>query len=260
MPQYFWEHALEYMMYVHNRLPNSSLNFKTPFQMLTGNLPKFKHIRRFGCAASVFIPGRKQKFETTGKLAFLIGVYDTGYKLFNPKSKLIIRSKHVSFIESKVYGDFAGEFKRLSIDTELKVDDLITCNCSTNDLTSNNRSENEQDTRIGTTGTGNQLDITERDDISNDRIVRERHSVEKEPETDDYEITTYEETIEDDANVKVDNVDDDEYELISCEEIDTSDGQALFFKSKHDKIYEPETYRQAINCKDSNLWKESIHD
>ena len=122
MPFGFWGFALGKTIHIHNRTPNSSLNFKTPFEIFHGYPPKIKHICRFGCLACVHDSKGKRKFRKRGKLGFLIGCDNEGYNVYYPKEKTYARSKHVDFVESRVYGDYFGEDSHLSFDDELSFD------------------------------------------------------------------------------------------------------------------------------------------
>ncbi len=108
MPTSFWGYALRHVMYVHNRTPNKSVDFKTPFEMLLNRQPTVRYLRRFGCAAYYLDPKAKvnSKFAPRGKLGFLIECNASGYTLLDAKSKTTRRTKNVDFIESRVYGDY----------------------------------------------------------------------------------------------------------------------------------------------------------
>ena len=74
MPLTFWGKAMQYVLYIHNCFVNSSIDYKTPYEMLTKKTPTHKNIRRFGCAASYLreratrsveiCPERKSRFSS----------------------------------------------------------------------------------------------------------------------------------------------------------------------------------------------------
>ncbi len=107
MPSYFWAHALQYVVHVHNRTPNRAIDFMTPFEMFTGKKPELKYIRRFGCVAYPLDKGRKPltKFAPRVKRGFLLECNETGYTILDERERTLTKTKYVDFIESKVYGD-----------------------------------------------------------------------------------------------------------------------------------------------------------
>lgn len=102
---------------------NSSIDFKTPYELLLNQPPRTKHIRRFGNAASILNEVQKETFTPKGKLDFLVGYLETVYSIYEPKTKILLHSKHVTSIESKVYSDYLGQDTHLSINCELLFDD-----------------------------------------------------------------------------------------------------------------------------------------
>lgn len=126
MPNYYWVHALKYVLHVHNRTPNRAIDFQTPYEKFTRRIPEVKFIRRFGCVAYVLNHKIKEesKFAARSRKAFLLECNETGYTLLSAKDKTLIRSKHVDFVESKVYGDYFGPEFSLPIDDELEFKDL----------------------------------------------------------------------------------------------------------------------------------------
>lgn len=122
MPGHFWSYSLRYVITVHNKTPNSAINFKTPYKLLLDKPPKVKSLRRFGCAASLFDVNAMRKFNPQGKLAFILECDDTGYTVFKPKLKTIIKSRNVRAYESRVYGDFIGTNTYLPSDSKVIFD------------------------------------------------------------------------------------------------------------------------------------------
>ena len=85
--------------------------------MLTGKIPSLKNIRRFGCVASYLNEDSSlPKYSPRGNMGFLVGMTQTGYKIYDPKKRRVIPTKHVTFIESKVYGDFHGPVRKEDLD------------------------------------------------------------------------------------------------------------------------------------------------
>jgi len=56
LPQSWWEFFILHAVHLYNRTPVQRLKWKTPYELLTGELPSLDHLRVFGCAAHVFLP------------------------------------------------------------------------------------------------------------------------------------------------------------------------------------------------------------
>lgn len=58
-----WEEAARTAVYHLNMLSTKAAQMSTPFQKLTGLVPKLKHLRVFGCAALVLLTTKFDKFS-----------------------------------------------------------------------------------------------------------------------------------------------------------------------------------------------------
>jgi hypothetical protein len=65
LPDYLWEVLVATAAYLHNRSPNKSIGFITPYERHFGIKPDLSHLRIIGSKAFVFIPEEKRQ----GKLA-----------------------------------------------------------------------------------------------------------------------------------------------------------------------------------------------
>ena len=121
MPMMFWEYAAKFATEVHNRTPNSSIDFRAPFELFTGNIPKVKFIRRFGCVCYVLKMERERnvKMKPRSHQGFLVGLNETGYTVFLKDVRKFFDSKHVRFVESRVYRDVNSD-NNSSLGQELK--------------------------------------------------------------------------------------------------------------------------------------------
>lgn len=61
----------------------------------------------------------QSKFAAKARKGFLVECNETGYTILDAKDKTLNKSKHVDFIESRVYGDYFGLETLLSIEDEL---------------------------------------------------------------------------------------------------------------------------------------------
>ena len=92
--------------YLYNRCIAPKSKDKTPFEQLFAIKPNCVHLGSYGCVAYAynFDVGRK-KLDDRGIKGILIGYEQnsSGYLLYIPGTRKIIRSGHVAFNESKTY-------------------------------------------------------------------------------------------------------------------------------------------------------------
>lgn len=104
-PSYLWDHAIVYATQITDVLPTkSNPDNKSPFEMVNGRLPCLKYFRVWGCNAMVHVPKEKRsKLDKKATKAAFVGLedFESGiYKLWDPKTKKIIKSADVTFDEA----------------------------------------------------------------------------------------------------------------------------------------------------------------
>lgn len=98
----FWVEALNTAVYLKNRSPIKSLEFKTPYETLYGFKPTIKNLRVFGSKVFSHIPkGDKRKLDSKSIRCTFIGYCSQykAYRLFNPSTHKIFVSRDVIFHE-----------------------------------------------------------------------------------------------------------------------------------------------------------------
>ena len=106
LPTKFWTYAMDNAVTLHNSLPSMKhSNFKSPTEVLTGNLPDLGKFRVFGCVAWFFLPEheRSSKIGPRSVPAVNLGCDPerNGYLLYVPSLNRITSAYHVSFQERK---------------------------------------------------------------------------------------------------------------------------------------------------------------
>ena len=118
MPLSYWGHALTSATYLINRVPSSTIDFKTPSQALIEaivapvgpNLPP--HV--FGCVAFVHLHKRQRNKLIPRALrgVFLrYAAYQKGYRCYHPLSKRMFVTMDVVFHEDLMYFSFEPELQ-----------------------------------------------------------------------------------------------------------------------------------------------------
>ena len=83
----FWVEALAIAVHVVNRSPRKLLEWRTPYEALTGRVPDVSHFRVFGCRA--WVHNNKGKKLDAKSIPMIFVGYESGskaYRLWDPKS------------------------------------------------------------------------------------------------------------------------------------------------------------------------------
>lgn len=103
LPKPFWAEATATAAYVINRSPTAAINRKTPYELWTGNRPDLSNLRIFGSEVMMQVPKEKRKkWDPKSKKMIFVGYCDNtkGYRLAEPKTNRIIKSRDVQFLEN----------------------------------------------------------------------------------------------------------------------------------------------------------------
>nr|GFC07462.1 putative ribonuclease H-like domain-containing protein [Tanacetum cinerariifolium] len=98
----FWGECILTVAYIINRLPSKVIKNKTPYELVWNEEPKYEDLRIFGCLAYFKNTNTKgDKFEEKGKPRVFWGYPQgiKGYKIYDIKSKKIVVSRDVLFLE-----------------------------------------------------------------------------------------------------------------------------------------------------------------
>ena len=97
----FWAEALAVIVHVMNRAPRKRLDWRTPHEVLTGQVPNVAYFRTFGCRAWVY-NNKGKKLDAKALPMVFVG-YEPGskaYRLWDPSSHRIVISSDVTFDET----------------------------------------------------------------------------------------------------------------------------------------------------------------
>ena len=159
------------------------------------------------------------------------------------KDLRIVQSKHVTFDESKVYGDYCGKKAKLIVPLSFAHNEI--CECCQIELQNYNS-----------------------DDVinppSDDELNHTDHEAEVQglsyEEGDRNFVPVYEPPLTQ-ARFQRNRNNDDDYDIIAIEEVDIEDAYILIAnKLARPDIFEPKTYKQATTCADKKAWKAAMDD
>jgi len=97
----FWAEALAVIVHVMNRAPRKCIDWKTPHEVLTGQVPNVAYFRIFGCRAWVH-NNKGKKLNAKGLPMIFVG-YEPGskaYRLWDPANHKVVISSDITFDET----------------------------------------------------------------------------------------------------------------------------------------------------------------
>ncbi|XP_058006752.1 uncharacterized protein LOC131169099 [Hevea brasiliensis] len=104
LPIEFWGECVLTAGYLINRTPSMLLNGKTPYEMLFGKVPSYKHVQVFGCLCYAHNLNRdKDKFGSRSRRCVFVGYpfEKKGWRLYDLETKEYFVSRDVVFAETK---------------------------------------------------------------------------------------------------------------------------------------------------------------
>jgi hypothetical protein len=96
----YWVDAFLTVVYIINRLPTPTLQYKSPYLKLYKHDPDYQNLRVFGCLCYNFLrPYASHKLEYRSKPCIFLGYQFAGYKCLDPVTNKVYLSRHVIFNE-----------------------------------------------------------------------------------------------------------------------------------------------------------------
>nr|GEU46235.1 retrovirus-related Pol polyprotein from transposon TNT 1-94 [Tanacetum cinerariifolium] len=104
LPITFWSEAVNTAYYVLNRALVTKSHNKTPYELLSGKIPRLDFMRPFGYPVTILNTlDPLGKFKGKADEGFLVGysVTSKAFRVFNTKTKKVKENLHVRFLENK---------------------------------------------------------------------------------------------------------------------------------------------------------------
>lgn len=226
LPKFFWGEALKTATYLINRSPSSAIDFQVPEKLWSENIPDYARLKFFGCTA--YSHQSEGKLEPRSLKCVFLGYGEDvkGYRLWvkcQNGFKVII-SRNVIFNE-----------------------DDMPCYDSTNKRTPEPTPVKDTVLQEESESVGVQNDLIEVEPAPSDPLPEPTES-ESEPEPSEPALRNYQLTR-----------DRERREIRPSTRFSNDDFVTLF--SALDSVNsEPVSFNDAINCSDSDLWKEAMKE
>nr|GEZ68537.1 hypothetical protein [Tanacetum cinerariifolium] len=104
LPTMYWTKAVRTACYVLNRVSVTSPHNKTPYALLTGNIPTVSHFKPFGCHVTILnTSDHLSKFDGKADEGYIVGysVSNKAYRVYNLPNKRVEESMNLRFLENK---------------------------------------------------------------------------------------------------------------------------------------------------------------
>lgn len=103
VPPIFWPQIFQTSVFLINKLPSSSIAYKTPHELLFQKPPDYSFLKIFGCACYPWLqPYTKSKLDARSTQCIFLGYSQQhkGYNCFDPVTKRFFVSRYVIFDEN----------------------------------------------------------------------------------------------------------------------------------------------------------------
>ncbi|GJX45794.1 putative ribonuclease H-like domain-containing protein [Tanacetum coccineum] len=104
LPTMFWTEAVRTACYVLNRVLVTSPHNKTPYALLTGNIPSVSHFKPFGCHVTILnTSDHLGKFDGKADEGYIVGysASNKAYRVYNVPNKMVKETMNLRYLEEK---------------------------------------------------------------------------------------------------------------------------------------------------------------
>ncbi|GJV35198.1 putative ribonuclease H-like domain-containing protein [Tanacetum coccineum] len=104
LPTMFWTEAVRTACYVLNRVLVTSPHNKTPYALLTGNIPSVSHFKPFGCHVTILnTSDHLGKFDGKADEGYIVGysASNRAYRVYNVPNKRVEETMNLRYLEEK---------------------------------------------------------------------------------------------------------------------------------------------------------------
>ncbi|GJV76185.1 putative ribonuclease H-like domain-containing protein, partial [Tanacetum coccineum] len=104
LPTMFWTEAVRTACYVLNRVLVTSPHNKTPYALLTGNIPSVSHFKPFGCHVTILnTSDHLGKFDGKADEGYIVGysASNRAYRVYNVPNKRVEETMNLKYLEKK---------------------------------------------------------------------------------------------------------------------------------------------------------------
>ncbi|GJW83487.1 putative ribonuclease H-like domain-containing protein [Tanacetum coccineum] len=101
---YIWNEAVRTACYVLNRVLVTSPHNKTPYALLTGNIPSVSHFKPFGCHVTILnTSDHLGKFDGKADEGYIVGysASNRAYRVYNVPNKRVEETMNLRYLEEK---------------------------------------------------------------------------------------------------------------------------------------------------------------
>ncbi|GJV71985.1 putative ribonuclease H-like domain-containing protein [Tanacetum coccineum] len=104
LPTMFWTEAVRTACYVLNRVLVTSPHNKTPYALLSGNIPSVSHFKPFGCHVTILnTSDHLGKFDGKADEGYIVGysASNKAYRVYNVPNKRVEETMNLRYLEEK---------------------------------------------------------------------------------------------------------------------------------------------------------------
>ncbi|KAG5561972.1 hypothetical protein RHGRI_004867 [Rhododendron griersonianum] len=106
VPSVLWGEAVLTAAHLLNRMPTPLLSGSSPYERLYGQIPNYSLLRVFGSTCFVLLP-KKDRSKLNARCVVCVflgyGINQKGYRCYDPVTKKLYVSRHVTFLERLPY-------------------------------------------------------------------------------------------------------------------------------------------------------------